>query len=95
METRLREKISNEPITEEMVNGLFVEDLRVLRNEIYARRGRIFKDKELQKYFEAQAWYRPNPDLRTICWAKPNQKILAVMRGRKVFGQQDRWSGGW
>ena len=63
-ETRMREKIAAEPITTEMVDGLFVEDLRVLRNEIYARRGRVFKDPILQKYFEAQAWYQPNPDFK-------------------------------
>jgi len=36
----------------------------VLRNEIYARHGRVFKDKELQKYFETQAWYKANPDFK-------------------------------
>ena len=46
------------------IGDLFAEDLRVLRNEIYARHGRIFKDPELQKYFAAQAWYTPNPDFK-------------------------------
>jgi hypothetical protein len=79
METRLREKISNELITEEMVSGLFVEDLRVLRNEIYARHGRIFKDKELQKYFEAQTWYRPNPDFKDDMLSETESKNLAII----------------
>jgi hypothetical protein len=79
LETKFREKISNEPITEEMVSGLFVEDLRVLRNEIYARRGRIFKDKELQKYFEAQAWYRPNPDFKDDMLSETESKNLAII----------------
>ena len=43
---------------------LFAEDLRVLRNEIYARHGRVFKDKQLQKYFETQAWYKANPEFK-------------------------------
>jgi hypothetical protein len=37
-------------------------DLEILRNEIYARHGRIFKRKDLQEYFEAQPWYRPDPN---------------------------------
>jgi len=79
VETRLREKISNEPITEEMVSGLFVEDLRVLRNEIYARHGRVFKDKELQKYFAAQPWYQPNPDFKDDMVSETEAKNLAII----------------
>lgn len=33
--------------------------LRVLRNSIYARHGRYFKDKRLSNYFYSQSWYRP------------------------------------
>lgn len=35
------------------------EQLRLARNEIYARRGRIFEAPDLQAYFGRQAWYRP------------------------------------
>ena len=31
--------------------------LRVLRNSIYARHGRIFQDAELREYFNQQSWY--------------------------------------
>jgi len=63
-EAKQREKLSTEPVTEESLGALFAEDLRLLRNEIYARHGRVFKDKDLQKYFETQAWYKPNPDFK-------------------------------
>jgi len=79
-EAKLREKISTEPITNEMVEGLFVEDLRVLRNEIYAKRGRVFKDKELQKYFAAQAWYLPNPDFKDEGLTETESKNLAIIK---------------
>ena len=80
IEAKMREKIALEPITAEMVEGLFVEDLRVLRNEIYARRGRVFKDAQLQKYFEAQPWYQPNPDFRDEMLSEIESKNLAVIR---------------
>lgn len=80
IETRLREKISTEPITTEMVDGLFVEDLRVLRNEIYARRGRVFKDAALQKYFAAQPWYQPNPEFKDDMLTETESKNLAVIK---------------
>jgi hypothetical protein len=63
-ETTLREKLATEVIKDDTLGAMFAEDLRVLRNEVYARHGRIFKDKELQKYFESQAWYKPNADFK-------------------------------
>lgn len=33
------------------------QELRLARNEIYARRGRLFTDKELQDYFNSRSWY--------------------------------------
>jgi YARHG domain len=61
LETRIREKLSTELLTDDALSGLFAEDLRVMRNEIYAKRGRVFKDTRLQKYFIAQPWYVANP----------------------------------
>jgi hypothetical protein len=79
-EAKLREKLTTEPITPAMVEGLFVEDLRVLRNEIYAKRGRVFKDKKLQEYFAAQAWYQPNPDFKDDNLTETEFKNLAVIK---------------
>ena len=39
------------------LDGLSAEQLRIARNEIYARHGRMFKDAGLQAYFDAQPWY--------------------------------------
>jgi hypothetical protein len=60
-EHRLREELSTKPVTDELLEGLFQEDARRLRNEIYARRGKIFKDQELQRYFASFDWYKPDP----------------------------------
>ncbi len=48
-----------EKLTEADLEGLSSEELRIARNEIYARRGRIFVDKELQAHFEQMEWYSP------------------------------------
>lgn len=63
-EAKIREKLSTDLMTDDALGDMFAEDLRVLRNEIYARHGRIFKDQALQKYFAAQAWYKPDPDFK-------------------------------
>lgn len=41
------------------LTGLSEYDLRIARNEIYARHGRIFKDQTLSSYFNAKEWYYP------------------------------------
>ncbi|MCI8950292.1 MAG: YARHG domain-containing protein [Lachnospiraceae bacterium] len=38
--------------------GLSKEQLRIARNEIYARHGRMFATEELQQYFNSKSWYR-------------------------------------
>lgn len=39
------------------IAGLTSEELRLARNEIYARHGRKFKDEALQAYFNSKSWY--------------------------------------
>jgi hypothetical protein len=41
------------------VSSLSGAQLRVARNEIYARRGRFMKDVQLRAYFSQFSWYRP------------------------------------
>lgn len=60
-EKALRDELSSTAISKEMLEGLFIEDARKLRNEIYARHGKIFKDKKMQSYFSSFDWYKPDP----------------------------------
>jgi len=41
------------------IRGLTKWDLKVMRNEIFARYGYIFKTEEMIAYFKMQSWYRP------------------------------------
>jgi YARHG domain len=49
-------------ITEQMLKGLSLHELRLLRNEIYARHGRQFRPAWLQQYFWGQPWYEQNEE---------------------------------
>jgi hypothetical protein len=60
-ESRLKESLSTTPVTNALLEGMFLEDARKLRNEIYARHGKVFKDRWLQKYFASFDWYKSNP----------------------------------
>jgi hypothetical protein len=79
-EAKLRERLSTEVLPDDFADQLFTEDLRILRNEIYARRGRIFKDKEIQKYFESQTWYKPNPDFKDDMLGEIEYQNLAKIK---------------
>jgi len=58
------ELFENKLIADRMLRGLSLHELRLLRNEIYARHGRIFKTIWLDQYFGSQPWYDPNPDFK-------------------------------
>lgn len=38
------------------------EELRIMRNEIYARHGYVFSDEKLQDFFQSLPWYQPITD---------------------------------
>ena len=47
-------------VTEEELKELTQEELRIARNEIMARHGRIFRDPTLDAYFRSKEWYKPS-----------------------------------
>ena len=61
-ENKIHEELSTKPISRTLLEGLFVEDASKMRQEIYARRGKVFKEPWFQTYFSSFAWYTPNPD---------------------------------
>lgn len=60
-ENNLHNQISNKLISRALLQGLFVEDVRKMRDAIYARHGKVFKDPWTQKYFASLDWYKPDP----------------------------------
>lgn len=46
-------------LTSADVNELFKDELRNMRNEIYARHGYSFRLKEVRQYFDRMSWYMP------------------------------------
>jgi hypothetical protein len=47
-------------LTPDMLRGLTRDQLRLARNEIYARRGRFFRNQQLAAYFSRFDWYKPH-----------------------------------
>lgn len=79
-EAKIREKLTTEELPDDFAEQMFTEDLRILRNEMYARHGRVFKDPQLQKYFAAQAWYKPDPEFKDEMLSTIEFKNLAKIK---------------
>jgi len=58
------ELFENRTISEQMLQGLSLHELRLLRNEIYARHGRAFRAEWLQQYFFQQPWYTQDENFK-------------------------------
>lgn len=50
---------SDRLLTSDDVSNLNSWELKIMRNEIFARYGYIFKKEEMRSYFNAQRWYTP------------------------------------
>ena len=71
--------MSTQPVSAGLLEGMFLEDARKLRNEIYARHGKVFRDKWLQKYFASFDWYKPNPNYTDAALtAVERQNVAAI-----------------
>jgi len=75
-ENKLHNQLSTKPITRALLQGLFIEDVRKMRDEIYARRGKTFTNRWTQKYFESLDWYKADP--------KFNAASLTLIEKRNV-----------
>src|SRR5258706_8038814 len=80
-ENKLHDSISNKPITRALLQGLFLEDVRKMRDEIYARHGKVFKDQWTQKYFASFDWYKANPNFSDASLSAVEKGNLAVIAG--------------
>ena len=86
-ENKLHNSISDKSITTALLQGLFVEDVRKMRDEIYARHGKTFKDQWTQKYFQSFDWYKANPgysDAQLSAVEKSNLVVIARYEKRAV-----------
>jgi hypothetical protein len=58
----LESAVSQRLLSEADLSGISKADLRILRNVPYAKHGRKFTTKDLQDYFGAKSWYKPQYD---------------------------------
>lgn len=59
---------------------LSLRDLRLLRNTIFARRGRSFKSLVLQEHFARMPWYKPDPKYTDKLLTKTDKRNIELIR---------------
>jgi hypothetical protein len=59
---------------------LSLRDLRLLRNTIYARRGRLFKSLVLHDHFAGMSWYQPRSDYSDALLTRTDVRNIHLIR---------------
>lgn len=67
-------------LAESNLEGKSAEELRIMRNEIFARHGYKFKSKDLQKHFSKFDWYEAKYDDVTDKLSETEQKNIALIK---------------
>lgn len=76
---------------DELVN-MSQENLRIMRNEIYARHGYIFQKEDMKQYFNAKSWYRPSNSNVNNLLSEIEKQNIALIRRYESF-QEDLGDG--
>jgi hypothetical protein len=69
---------SFEFLSEEILKTKTKEELRLIRNEVFARKGYVFKSEELNIYFKTKSWYTPNANIKVTLSDKEQSYIDKV-----------------
>jgi hypothetical protein len=78
-ENQIHQELSTKPITRALLDGLFLEDASQMRQEIYARHGKLFKEPWLQKYFSSFDWYKADPNFSDALLSEVEKKNIATI----------------
>ena len=64
---------------EEYLHNFSSEELALIRNTLYARRGYRFKKKKYQQYFGSKPWYKPTTDSQNIL-PKNEERLANIIK---------------
>jgi len=78
-ENRIHQELSTKLVTRALLEGLFIEDASQMRQEIYARHGKVFKEPWLQQYFSSFDWYKADPNFTDAALSEVEKKNIATI----------------
>ncbi len=83
-------------ITLKALDDFSPRDLKLLRNTVFARRGRPFTTDDMKGHFSTVAWYHPDPkytDARLTAADKKNVQLIKSLEDSLKVKQTPRWYG--
>jgi YARHG domain-containing protein len=93
--------VLDKQVSVDQLKDLSRRDLRLLRNTIYARRGRPFRSDLLRAYFEATEWYKADPaytEARLTAVDNRNIKVIRSVEdqlGGPLTDREHQTEDGW
>jgi len=78
-ENKIHQELGTKPVTQALLEGLFIEDASQMRHEIYARHGKVFKEPWLQKYFSSFDWYKADPNFTDAALTEVEKKNISTI----------------
>ncbi|KFF06284.1 YARHG domain-containing protein [Flavobacterium reichenbachii] len=75
-------KCSSEIIDESKLKNESIFSLKLLKNEIYARKGYVFSNSEYSNIFKKYNWYKPVKDNKSIVYSDIEIKNIAILSQR-------------
>ena len=67
---------NSQAITADTLDQYSQDDVALIRNEIYARHGYMFKEKKYADYFANKSWYTPDPNFSVSSFSKLEKSNL-------------------
>ena len=89
------EEVYNEVIVngnKDFLSGFSSDELAIIRNTIYAKRGYKFKRKEYQKYFGAKGWYKGTTNKQNILNKNEQKLVDIIVKYEKHGGSSNTYS---
>ncbi|HEX5707395.1 MAG TPA: protein kinase [Pyrinomonadaceae bacterium] len=78
--------VAGAPLSESDLEDLTPQELRFLRNTVYARHGRSFTSGDLQQHFTSRTWYRPRAGYTDDMLDEADRDNLALIQEREGQG---------
>ena len=80
-------------VTDSDLDMLTEEQIRIARNELFARRGRVFESKDMKSYFESQDWYSPTVAAQTFDANRGSYMNSVELENMKIINAYEKRHG--
>lgn len=81
---------SAEVIKIEQINKLSFDEIRFLTNDLYARKGFVFKNSNIDYYYSEKSWYKPVSNNDKIVFNAVESQNIKLFQSRAAILKADR-----